>query len=970
MVAREHQPGDVRLIGYLVPAPASAGLDSAGLDTDGPDTAAVRAWLAARVPDYLVPSAFVAVPAIPRMPNGKVDRHALPPPEYHVSDTGRAPATVVEETLCSLFGEVLGIGPVTVDDDFFDLGGHSLLATRLANRVRTALGLELSVQDLFQAPTVAELAPRLHPVTRPRPPVVRNAGTGTIPLSFAQHRIWFARQMEGPRASYNIPVVARLTGRIDTDALQAALDDLIGRHEVLRTMIGVAGGEPEQLIMPAEQATMTLDRVTAHPGEAEQHIAAAVQHVFDLAAEIPVRAWVISTTSDQHVLVLLLHHIAGDGWSMVPLLRDLGRAYTARLARAAPQWEPLPVQYADYTAWQHELLGDEHDPDSLASRQLDYWRRQLTGLPPELAIPTDRPRPAAASYQGNRVAFGVPAPVHARLTRLARDSQATTFMVIQAALAVLLTRLGGGTDIPIGTTVAGRSDDALDNLIGFFVNTLVLRADTSGDPPFRQLLARIRGTGLDALAHQDIPFERIVELLNPPRSAARHPLFQTMLNFNNADPDSLDFPGVKAIVGGGDQHWVRTARFDLTLRVTETSGNRSVPAELRGYWDYATDLFDAATAEYMSARFLRLLEDFAADPDQPIGQAAFLSPAERQLILQDWSGTTETAPDATLPGLLAAQAARTPGALAVAFGSQQLSYTELDAAATRLARLLISHGTGPETLTAVFLPRSPELVITLLAVLKTGGAYLPLDPHYPPARTARMLSDAAPARVITTRDLTAALPPGHPGITAVPRLLIDDPHILTALARTPAAPLRATERLAPPHPGHPAYIVYTSGSTGQPKGVIATHRGVVNFLTALRTITGISADDRVLAIASSSFDVIVRELFLPLTTGAAVVLLSDDERRDARAVAEAVRANAITLTLGGTPTFITPIAEDLSRGRAHALRLAISAGESATRIPAGSRQALRRLVNMFGPTECTMTTTFRDCTADPATGPT
>ncbi len=969
VVAHEHRPGDMRLISYVVPAPGVADLD----------TAALRTWLAARVPDYLVPSAFVAVPTIPLTPNGKVDRDALPAPEYRGSVTGRAPATAVEDTLCSLFAEVLGVGPITVDDDFFGLGGHSLLALRLVNRVRTALGLDLSVQDLFLAPTVAGLATHLRPVTQPRPPVTRNAGAGMIPLSFAQQRLWFEVQMEGPSATLNVPVLARLTGRIDTDALQAALNDLVARHEVLRTMIGVAGSVPEQLILPAGRAKVTLDLATARPGEAEQHIAAAMKYVFDVTAEIPVRAWVISTTGDEHVLVLLVHHIAVDGWSMIPLLRDLGQAYTARLAGTAPRWEPLPVQYADYTAWQHELLGDEHDQDSLASRQLDYWRRQLAGIAPELAIPTDRPRPAAASHQCGQLTFGVPAPVYARLTQLARDTQATMFMVIQAALAVLLTRLSGGTDIPIGTAVAGRSDDALDDLVGFFLNTLVLRADTAGDPTFRQLLARIRDTGLGALAHQDIPFERVVELLNPPRSAARHPLFQTMLHFNNADQDSLDLAGVKAIVGGGDQHWVATARFDLTLTVTETSGNRSAPSELRGHWIYASDLFDAATAESMSARFLRLLECFAADPDQPIGQATFLSPAERQLIIADWSGTTEpapsatlpdaTLPDATLPGLLAAQAARTPSAPAVIFDSQQLSYAELDAAATRLARLLISYGTGPETRTAVFLPRSPELVITLIAILKTGGAYVPLDLHYPPARTARMLDDAAPVRIITTRDLAAVLPAGHPGGTEVPRLLIDDPHTLDALARTPAAPFRDTERLAPLRPAHPAYIVYTSGSTGAPKGVITTHRGAVNFLAAMRAITGISPDDRVLAITSSSFDPSVSELFLPLTNGAAVVVLSDDERRDVRAVAEAIRTRAITLTLGGTPTFLTPVAEDLSRGHPHALRLAISTGESVTRIPAECREAFGHLVNMFGPTECTITTTFRDCTADPATGP-
>ena len=787
-----------------------------------------------------------------------------------------------------------------------------------------------------------------------------------IPLSYAQRRLWFVHQLEGPSATYNIPVVARLTGPLDLDALQAALRDVVERHEVLRTLIGSAGDEPEQRILEPDRAGPVLERIPTGPDEVEPQIAAALRQVFDLTAELPIRGCVFTTATDRHVLVLLLHHIAGDGWSIAPLLRDLGQAYAARQAGAAPDWEPLPVQYADYTAWQRELLGDEGDPDSVLSGQLDYWREQLAGLPDELQLPADRPRPEEPDGAGGRIDFEVPADLHARLVRVAGEHGVTVFMVLQAVLAVLLTRCGAGTDIPLGTVVAGRSDDALDDLVGFFVNTLVLRTDTSGNPDFRTLLERVRGTDLDAYAHQDIPFERVVDLVRPTRSAGRHPLVQTTLEFHSGTPDTLDLPGVTAQVGGGGRHAVRGAKFDLTLSFTESRGDGGERTGLRGAFEYAVDLFDATTVEALAQRYLRLLDTCTADPDLPIGEIELLEPAERRLILTRWSGTEGPLPEAALPELLAAQAAATPDALALAFWGEELSYRELDARANRLARVLIGRGAGPESLVGVLLPRSADLVVALLAVLKAGAAYLPLDPHYPADRIAQMLADAAPALVIADTDTAPDLPPVTRGRSV---LLTDDQALADALAAVAADPVTDADRLAPLDPSHAAYVVYTSGSTGRPKGVVVPHRGVVNFLTALRGITGISPGDRVLAIASSSFDVTAREVFLPLLCGAAVLPLSDDDRRDARAVGDAVRNEGITMTLGGTPTFLADIARDLADGRPHGLRTAISAGESVQRIPVVVRGSFGRLVNMFGPTECTMTTTFRDCTADPATGP-
>jgi amino acid adenylation domain-containing protein len=778
-----------------------------------------------------------------------------------------------------------------------------------------------------------------------------------IPLSSAQHRLWFAGQLEGPSASYNIPVVARLGGHLDLAVLDAAVRDLLARHEVLRTVVSVTRGEPEQVILPVAAVGQVLQPVVVNPSDVEGRIAGAVRHVFDLGADVPFRAWVFTSAGDRHVLVVVVHHIAGDGWSIAPLLRDLSRAYAARLAGTAPDWEPLSVQYADYTLWHRELLGDEQDPDSIVSTQLAYWRGQLAGMPEENPLPFDRSRPAEPDSAGGSTAFTAPPQVYQSLTRLAHGSQATLFMVMQAALAALCTRLGAGDDVPVGTLVAGRSEEQTEEMIGFFVNTLVLRTDTSGDPTFRELLHRARSTALDAYANQDVPFDRVVEAVNPARSTARHPLVQIMLEFRSEAGDSLALPGITdAVVGGGGQHALHAAKFDLSLDLTETRGPAG-PIGLHGIWEYAKALFDHATVEAINQRFLRLLAAVSADPDRPISAIDLLDPAELRTVQQEWAGSTGPLPALTVPELVAAQASRTPDALAVAFWGEELSYRDLDARANRMARLLSAHGAGPETLVGIFLPRSADLIVVLLAVLRAGAAYLPLDPLYPAGRVASMLADAAPVCVITDSETAVAL------TGEAPRIVLDDPATETALAQQGAGPVAS--RVGP---DHAAYVVYTSGSTGRPKGVVATHRGVVNFLTGLRGITGITPSDRVLALASLSFDVTAREVFLPLICGAGVFPVSDDERRDPRAIGDAIRRDRITLTLGGTPTFLADIASSLSITGAR-VRLAVSAGESVHRIPSAVRPALGRLVNMFGPTEATMTTTFRDVTADPANGP-
>ncbi|MFD0383481.1 condensation domain-containing protein [Streptomyces stramineus] len=538
--------------------------------------------------------------------------------------------------------------------------------------------------------------------------------------------------------------------------------------------------------------------------------------------------------------MLLTHHIASDGSSVGPLARDLSTAYAARRAGTAPDWAPLPVQYADYTLWQREVLGDENDPASLISGQTDYWREALAGLPEQLELPADRARPAVADHRGAHVAFSWDAGLHDAVTRLARARQASVFMVVQAAVAALLTRLGAGTDIPLGTPVAGRSDDGLDDLVGFFVNTLVLRTDTSGNPSFAELVDRVRETDLAAFAHQDVPFERLVEIVNPTRSLAYHPLFQVAISLDGVSDGELDLPGL-AVEGMGVDTGV--AKVDLAFNLEERFGDDGAAAGVHGVVEFATALFDRATAEAVSARLERLLRAAVADVSVPIGELEVLSADERHELLAGWNDTAREVPAATFPELFQAQAARTPDAPALEYGDTVLTYGELNARANRLAHHLIAQGVGPEGVVALALPRSAELVVSILAVLKAGGAYLPVDPEYPADRVAHMLDDARPVHLVTTlasRNLPAGTVP----------LVLDDPATVRTLAGRPAGNPADADRTAPLVPAHPAYVIYTSGSTGRPKGVVVSHRGVANLSAHQRVRLGAGPASRVSQLVS------------------------------------------------------------------------------------------------------------------------
>ncbi|MEV6645772.1 amino acid adenylation domain-containing protein [Amycolatopsis sp. NPDC051371] len=913
--------------------PASYANNPAARRETGALVASLRAHVRDRLPLYMVPSAFVVLDKLPVLASGKLDRKALPSPERFTAGPGRAPRNPVEQLLCEMFADVLGVPQAGPDDDFFALGGHSLLATRLIQRIRAAVGAEVPVRAVFDAPTPAALADLLAGATTgtERRPLTRVTDRPEqLPLSFAQQRLWFLHGLEGGSATYNVPLVMRLAGELDVDALRAALHDVLDRHESLRTVFPTADGVPYQRILTEAEVALTVRALPE--SEVDAAVDTLVRGVFDLGAGVPVRAALLTVDARRHVLVLVVHHIAADGWSLAPLWRDIATAYRARLRGEAPQWTPLPVQYADYTLWQRDLLEAEE------TVQLDYWRTALDGLPERIPLPLDRPHPAVSAYRGEFFTFAWDAGLQAGLAALARACGASPFMVVHAGLTALLSRLGGGTDIPIGTPIAGRTDPALDDLVGFFVNTLVLRVDTGGDPSFRDLVARVRERSLDAYAHQDVPFERLVEALNPARSLSHHPLFQTMLAWQNTPGAGVELPGLTVTerpVGTG------TAKFDLWFSLTERADG------IHGQAEFNAEVFDHATVTGLLDRLEVLLRQVVSAPDRRLGSLDVLTPAERDALPGVWSGAVEDVPAVTVPELFAAQVARTPDATALVFEDEELTYAELDAVSNRLARVLAERGAGPERVVALALPRSTHLVTAILAVLKTGAAYLPLDPGYPAERLAFMLEDAAPTLVLATAS------------TAVPgALLLDDPD---TLAGVPDAPLDVVLR-----PENPAYVIYTSGSTGRPKGVVVPHEGIVNRLLWMQDEYGLTGDDRVLQKTPSSFDVSVWEFLWPLITGATEVVARPDGHKDPTYLARLIRGRGVT-TVHFVPSMLQVFLQEPAARECTSLSRVLCSGEA---LPADAvvqfGQVLdAELHNLYGPTEASVdVTSWRTSTED------
>jgi len=831
--------------------------------------AELRAALAAKLPDYMVPSAFVALEALPLTPNGKLDRRALPAPEGIETGTHyRAPRDAGEALLCALYGEFTGAARVGIDDGFFALGGHSLLALRLIARLRQEQGVELPLRSLFEHPAPEALARVLARAQRDAmPPIPPGAGRdgNRVVLSYGQVRLWTLDRIEGPSATYNIPLALRLAGPLDAGALGQALADLAARHEPLRTVIVEVDGAPTGRLLPPPGPDRLLaikDLSALEPAEREAVLAARVQEEasrpFDLARDPSLRARLLRLGADEHALVLVLHHGAADGSSIPVLLRELGTVYTARSRGEAPGLAPLTVSYADHAAWQRSWL----ERGGELERQLAYWRGRLAGAPELLSLPTDRP-PCAdrARTAGSLPVTLGPAQVRS-LEALALAQGTTLFAVLLAGYAALLGRLARQEDVVIGSPVAGRGRPELDPLCGFFVNTLALRLDLSGNPDAAGLVGRARDAVLDALAHQEVPFERLVEDLAVGRSRGHTPLFQAMLAWQSQEPAgdfALDNISAKALPVE-----LSRAKFDLTLSLAPMPDGG-----ITGVLEYDADLFDAATAERWAGYWLRTLDGLTTQPTRPLATLPLLGAAERELVVERFNATARAVPAATLPDLFEAQVARTPDAIALVFGDEQLSYAALDARANRLARHLAAAGIGPESLVALALPRSIDMVVALLGVLKAGAAYLPLDPDYPPQRLAFMLADSRAARLIGTTATLAGLQ--DVGAALPPCLRLDDAELQRDLETLPDHALTDAGRTAPLSPGNLAYLIYTSGSTGTPKASANTQASVIN-LAWHPTYAEIRPYDTVLQFAPFAFDASVFEVWGAFLNGARLFL--------------------------------------------------------------------------------------------------
>ncbi|MFC9789364.1 amino acid adenylation domain-containing protein [Rhodococcus sp. NPDC127528] len=848
-------PGGVkRLVAYVVPSGQWSGN---GVPALRKYSTALRASL----PDYMVPSAFVATESLPMTVNGKLDVRALPAVPEAVGGGSRGPADRVEEVLCALFGEVLDVTDIGVEDSFFDLGGHSLLATRLISRARSALATELSMRDLFEAPTVAELAQRVRARDGAvRPTLTVAARPEVLPLSAAQRRLWLIQQIEGQSAAYNFPIVLRLRGDLDTEVFAAALADVVARHESLRTVFSETDGVPAQRILDA--ATPELSVVDGTEDAIADLVRGAVLRPFDLTREIPVRGTVIRLDTNDHILALVLHHIATDEWSDRPFLRDLMLAYASRAHGQAPQWEPLAVQYADYTLWQRELLGDNTDPDSVLSEQLSYWERTLSGASEELTLPTDRARPARPSFAGGAVELDLDPRTTAALRALAADSGASMFMVLHAAAAALLHRIGAGDDLPLGAPIAGRTEQGLDELVGFFVNTLVLRTDVSGNPTFGELLARVRELDLAAFSHADVPFESVVERLNPARTLARNPLFQVMVGYHSRTADITELGGLTLEPVPLQE---RTAKFDLVFNFTEYLDEDRIGLRL----EFGADLFDRSTADAIAHRQLALLDAVAQEPSTPIGAVDVFLPGERDLVLVEFNDTGREVPEETLDASFARWVAATPDAVAALDEHGSATYAELDERSDRIAAVLADRGVVAESVVGLAVPRSVDMVASVLAVLKLGAAYLPLDLSHPADRISYMLVDSNAGVLLSTAAESARIEE-VPGLR---RVLLDEPDVVAELASA-GRPLTAV----PAGIDHAAYVIYTSGSTGRPKGVVVSHEGISSLVATAEDRMQLVPGSTVLQFASVGFDVAVFELSMALCTGSRLVIVPDRSR--------------------------------------------------------------------------------------------
>ncbi len=946
VAAREDVPGDVRLAAYFVPRARPA-----------PSASDLRRHLKQTLPEYMVPASFVALDAFPLTPNGKVDHRALPTPGGSRPDLDGAyvaPRDPAEELIAGVWSAVLGLERVGIFDNFFDLGGHSLLATQVISRLRAAFSVEIPLRPLFDNPTVAGLAGCIESARQggpgtSAPPIVRGTDPGPAPLSFAQQALWFLDRLAPGRPTFNVSAAVRIAGPLDLGALDRSFGEIVRRHESLRTTFAEAGGIPAQVIAGTSDArTDVVDLRHLPPmdraAEADRLASEEFRRPFDLARGPLVRARVLRLDDREAAVLLTMHHIITDGWSFGVAAGELAAIYDAfRDGRPSPLAD-LPIQAADFARWQHQWL---RGPalDGLVA----YWTGQLAGLRP-LELPTDRPRPASRSGRGEVRPFELPADLSRSLIELGRREGVTPFMTLLAAFQTLLHRYAGQDDVAVGSPIANRNRSEVEGLIGYFVNMLVLRGDLSGDPTFRELLARTREAALGAFEHQDLPFDRLVEALHPRRDPSRTPLFQVMFVLqNNQMPDvgRQELTMAPFAVRGG----TGTAKFDLTLAMVEADGR------LAGSFEYDTDLFDPATIEAMVGHFRGLLEGVAADPGTRVSDLPIGTEAELAEVTATWNRTGADFPrDACVHHLFESQAGRTPDAVALARDGRELTYRELDDRASRLARRLAGRGVRPGVAVGLLVDRSFEMAIGILGVLKAGGAYVPVDPSYPAERMALMLADCSSPVVLTQTHLAARLPGDRADVVLLDADDDGDKGVLPTSVLTADA----------------AYVIYTSGSTGAPRGVVVPHRGVVNHAIAAGRLFGLGPADRVLQFSSISFDIAVEELFPAWGVGASVVLRGDDGQLDPSeftAMVDRERITVLDLPTAYWHAWTAALASS-GTGLPGSLRLVVVGGERA--LPAAF-EAWRSLpgsgrirwLNTYGPTEATVIATSHEPEAGP-----
>nr|WP_227027201.1 non-ribosomal peptide synthetase [Corallococcus soli] len=941
VVAREDVPGDKRLVGYVVPT------------GDGLELDAVKAFIAKQLPDYMVPSAWVRLPSLPLNTHGKLDRKALPTPEAPSASERRAqaPRNALEASLAAIWAEVLHVEGVGIDDNFFDLGGHSLLATQVVARIRTTLGVELPLGDLFTAPTVAALAERLGGVV-PKAhsaPLTRADRTSAPPLSFAQQRLWFIDQLEPDSSLYNVPLALKFVGALDVGALRGSLDALMARHEALRTTFRTEEGRPVQVIHAKRQVPFeTVDLTRLPDGESRQAEAVRLRgeearRPFSLSEGPLMRALLLKLGAEEHQVVLHLHHIVSDGWSLGVLVREVTALYGALLQGQAPALPELPVQYADYAVWQRDWLQGE-----TLEAQLKWWKDSLAGASGVLELPTDKPRPSVLTPEGATVPVRFPRALSEQVEALAKRENVTPFMVWLAAFQTLLHKYSGQDDVLVGSPIANRRHAETEGLIGFFVNTLVLRARFDEARTFRELLVQVRATTLGAQEHQDVPFEKLVEELKPARDLGRTPFFQALFALQNAPLPELALPGLSLRPLDADSG---NARFDVELSLFRN------PEGFEGSLRYRTALFEPATVARMVGHLELLVGALVSAPTLPLAQHSLLTEDERQQVLVAWNDTRVEYPRGErIHDLFEQQVARSPDAIAVTFEGQHLTYAQLDAKANQLAHHLGTLAVGPESLVGVCLERSLEMVVALLGVLKAGAAYVPLDPAYPRERLQWMLEDTAAPVLLVQEHLVAKLPLDGEAHAR--------PHVVSVdtdwerIARQPTTrpvPLATSDALA--------YVIFTSGSTGRPKGAMNAHAGVVNRLRWMQQEYGLTSEDAVLQKTPFSFDVSVWEFFWPLMTGARLVVARPGGHQEPHYLARLMVEERIT-TAHFVPSMLRVFVEGPGlEGLTH-LRRVVCSGEA---LPADlvrrahARLPIAEVHNLYGPTEAAVDVTSWHC---------